>query len=82
VRRARLATLRGIGAGNARALEAAGVASVEDLADAPPDSLVARLEGVVRPPLTPARARVWVRAAAREVARDPPLPVSFRRPPP
>jgi predicted flap endonuclease-1-like 5' DNA nuclease len=81
VRAARLAALRGIGTANARALRAVGIASVEELARAAPASLAARLAGLARPPVSPARARVWVRAAAREAdagrARE-----SAARPPP
>jgi predicted flap endonuclease-1-like 5' DNA nuclease len=72
VRAARLAALRGIGTANALALQAVGIASVEDLARAAPDSLAARLRGLVRSPVPPARVRVWVRAAAGEAgARSP-----------
>lgn len=76
VRAARLATLRGIGTANAGALRQAGIASVEDLARAAPDSLAARLARVAGREVPAARVRVWVRAARAEVGGPP--AVSFR----
>jgi len=67
VERARLATLRGIGAENARRLEEAGVGTVGALAEADPARLVEELRAGGAP-AEPARVRVWVRAA-REAAR-------------
>jgi hypothetical protein len=64
---ARLATLRGIGAPDALALAAVGVRSVEDLAEAEPAALAARL-GVRGRAVDPSRVRLWVRAA-RDAAR-------------
>ncbi len=68
IERARLATLRGIGADGARRLESVRVESVEELAGAEPADLARRLESVGAPS-EPARVRVWVRAA-RAVARE------------
>jgi hypothetical protein len=68
VDRARLATLRGIGAEGALRVEAAGIASVEELAGVEPDRLAARL-AAAGAPVEPARVRVWVRAA-RDAARE------------
>ncbi|HUF90664.1 MAG TPA: DUF4332 domain-containing protein [Gemmatimonadota bacterium] len=62
VERARLATLRGIGAENARRLETLGIGSVEALAAADPGRLAARL-AAAGAPVEPARVRIWVRAA-------------------
>lgn len=62
VERARLATLRGIGAENARRLETLGIGSVEALAAADPGRLAARLTAAGAP-VEPARVRIWVRAA-------------------
>jgi len=66
----RLATLRGIGAANARRLRRIGIGSVEDLAGADPREVEARLaeEGVRVPP---ARLRVWIRAARERVSSRP-----------
>lgn len=69
VERARLATLRGIGADRAMRLEEAGIESVEELARVEPDRLARRLERAGEPS-RPARVRVWVRAA-RDAAREP-----------
>lgn len=66
VRAARLMTLRGIGAANARALEQAGVPSVEDLARVDAGALADRLRQAGVPRITDARVRVWVRAARRQ----------------
>ncbi len=64
---ARLATLRGIGAGNCRLLWAAGVRTVAELAAADPDALSRRLQRLSDRPRAgwPPRVRVWVRAARR-----------------
>ena len=59
---ARLATLRGIGAPNARALEAIDIRTVSDLAGADHERLASRLRDAGGP-AEPARVRVWVRAA-------------------
>ena len=67
IRRARLATLRGIGARHLEPLARAGVRSVEDLAAADPARLAAELDNL--PSVTPARVRVWVRGARRTEAR-------------
>lgn len=68
VERARLATLRGIGAEDALRLEELGIESVEELAGVEPESLARQLEtaGV---PIPPARVRIWVRAAS-DAARE------------
>lgn len=63
VQRARLATLRGIGTANARALVEAGVGTVETLAEASPEALTRRLDRTGARPIPPARVRVWVHAA-------------------
>ncbi|HEU4464771.1 MAG TPA: DUF4332 domain-containing protein, partial [Gemmatimonadota bacterium] len=68
VERARLATLRGIGAEGASRLEGTGIASVEELAEGEPESLARRLAEAGEP-VPPARVRVWVRAA-RDAARQ------------
>jgi hypothetical protein len=68
VERARLATLRGIGANGARRLESVGVGSVEELAGVEPERLARRL-AAPGAPAQPARVRVWVRAA-RDAARS------------
>ncbi len=64
---ARLATLRGIGPANARLLWHAGVRSVADLAAADAGALSAQLRDMSRRPraASPARVRIWVRAAQR-----------------
>lgn len=60
---AQLAALRGIGARNASALDAAGYHTVTQLGNAEPDVVwrAVRRPDAVRP--TPAEVRVWVRAA-------------------
>lgn len=68
IERARLATLRGIGAEGASRLESIGITSVEDLAEVDPESVARRLS-TAGAPVQPARVRVWVRAA-RETARQ------------
>jgi predicted flap endonuclease-1-like 5' DNA nuclease len=68
IERARLATLRGIGAPNATRLAEVGVGSVAALAAAEPAGLAARL-AAAGPRIDPARVRVWVRAA-REAERS------------
>jgi Domain of unknown function (DUF4332) len=60
---ARLSTLRGIGTRHAAALIAAGIGTVEALAQADPDSLGRAVHHSPRP--TPAEVRVWIRAARR-----------------
>ncbi len=62
---ARLGTLRGLGMENARQLWGLGVRSVAELAAADPAQLSARLREVMTRPraASPARVRVWVRAA-------------------
>ncbi len=67
VAEARLASLRGIGDANARALPAVGIPSVEALAGATPATLAARLRAATHAEVLDARVRVWVRAARREV---------------
>ena len=67
VERARLATLRGIGARGALRLEATGIESVEELAGVESERLARRLAAAGAPD-EPARVRVWVRAA-RDAAR-------------
>ena len=64
--RARLVTLRGIGAANADRLRAVGVDSVRDLAGRDPESLAARLAATGNA-VSEARVRVWVRAAVQAV---------------
>jgi Domain of unknown function (DUF4332) len=66
VKRARLTTLRGIGAGNARRLEQAGVSSVSTLAHTDPAALDDALDADGGPDVPPARVRVWVRGARSE----------------
>lgn len=68
VERARLATLRGIGATGAGQLESIGIGSVEELSVVEPERLTDRL-GAAGAPVQPARVRVWVRAAS-EAARE------------
>ncbi len=68
VERARLATLRGIGADGAMRLEEAGIESVEELARVEPERLARSLE-TSGEPVPPARVRVWVRAA-RDAAHE------------
>lgn len=65
IRRARLATLRGIGAQHLTPLARSGVRTVEDLAASDPTTLATELGHL--PSVTPARLRVWVRAARRSV---------------
>lgn len=64
---ARLATLRGIGTPNARLLWEANVKSVADLAASDAIELSERLRAMSKRPraATPAKVRVWVRAARR-----------------
>ncbi len=68
VEAARLATLRGLGAGHAATLRSLGILTVCDLARADPGVVYrhATADGSVRP--TAAEARVW-RAAARRACR-------------
>lgn len=66
---ARLATLRGIGAHNARALNRIGITSVEALATADPAQIADRLEQLGEH-VVDARVRVWVRAARRAAYAD------------
>ena len=70
---ARLMDLRGLGAPGARWLEAAGVASVDELARADERDLLARLDAarpsVELPPPRPAEVRVWLRAAREQAER-------------
>ncbi|HVH11279.1 MAG TPA: DUF4332 domain-containing protein [Gemmatimonadales bacterium] len=61
---ARLVTLRGIGTAHAAALMEAGIATIDALAAADPDSVWARVRGGARP--TAAEVRVWIRAAQTE----------------
>ncbi len=68
IERARLATLRGIGAEGARRLESVGVESVEELAGAEPADLARRL-GTTGAPAEPARDG-GTSNAARAVARE------------
>ena len=68
VERARLASLRGIGAPGAARLAEVGVGTVAALAAAEPAGLAARLAAAGRP-IDPARVRVWVRAAREERSR-------------
>jgi len=63
---ARLAALRGIGTRHAAALIAGGVATVEGLAQADPDSVLRMTRDGARP--TPAEVRVWIRAAQKTVS--------------
>ncbi len=67
VRRARLATLRGIGTENAARLEAVGVGSVEELARADAAELTSQLAAAGVPQVRLARVRAWIRAA-REIS--------------
>src|SRR5881398_3140180 len=60
---ARLSTLRGIGTRHAAALIAGGIASVEALARADPDSVWRVAHHSARP--TPAEVRVWIWAAQK-----------------
>jgi len=60
---ARLSTLRGIGTRHAAALIAGGIATVEALAQADPDSVWRVAHHRARP--TPAEVRVWIWAAQR-----------------
>lgn len=66
---ARLATLRGIGVVNARLLWQADIRSLGDLAESDPRELSERLREMTDRPraATPAKVRVWVRAARRAV---------------
>jgi predicted flap endonuclease-1-like 5' DNA nuclease len=75
VERARVATLRGIGAPNAARLAEVGVGTVAALAEAEPDRLGARL-AAAGAPLEPARIRVWVRAARNAARRSATRPSS------
>lgn len=69
---ARLATLRGIGIANARLLWRADIQSLGELAASDPSELSERLRELTDRPraATPAKVRVWVRAARREVGRS------------
>jgi predicted flap endonuclease-1-like 5' DNA nuclease len=66
---ARLATLRGIGVENAARLRAIGITSIDELAVADPDSVIAALRRTSERDTGPARVRVWIRAA-REAAGE------------
>ncbi len=69
---AQLATLRGLGMENARQLWALGVRSVAELATVDPEALSASLREVMPRPraASPARVRVWVRAAREAAGTD------------
>ena len=67
VEQARLVTLRGIGAENARLLNRAGINSIEDLARADSRELIPRLEELSGEDLVDARVRVWIRGARRTI---------------
>jgi predicted flap endonuclease-1-like 5' DNA nuclease len=62
---ARLATLRGIGADNARALNRLGISTVEQLAAADASTVARDLERLHGRDVIDARIRVWIRAAQR-----------------
>jgi hypothetical protein len=66
---ARLATLRGIGTTNARLLWQVDVKTLDDLADSDPSRLSERLQAITDRArvATPAKVRVWTRAARRAV---------------
>ncbi len=66
---AQLASFRGIGTANARLLWEAGIRSLPLLAAADHSSLAADLQARTERPraATPAKVRVWVRAAQRAV---------------
>ncbi len=68
---ARLGTLRGLGMEHARLLWSLGVRSVAELAAADPAALSVRLREVMTRPraASPARVRVWVRAAREAAGR-------------
>ena len=68
VARARLATVRGIGAEGVEALAGVGITSLEALAAANPAQLAAALERSTGREVLPARVRVWVRGARRLLA--------------
>ncbi len=70
IRFARLATLRGIGATNARQLQSIGIHDVETLARVDANELIARLDAIRDRPVVPARIRVWLRAARAAAERD------------
>jgi Domain of unknown function (DUF4332) len=69
---ARLTVLRGIGTTHAAALIGGGIATVEQLAAAAPDSVWRLVRHSTRPTL--AEVRVWVRAAQRAAPAAPPTP--------
>lgn len=77
---ARLTVLRGIGTTHAAALIGSGIATVEQLAAAAPDSVWRLARQSTRP--TPAEVRVWVRAAQRAAQPTlPPAPPTAATPP-
>ena len=67
---ARLATLRGIGTDNARALNRLGITSVEALATTDAATLARQLERLEGRSVVEARVRVWIRAARRAAYAD------------
>jgi predicted flap endonuclease-1-like 5' DNA nuclease len=67
---ARLATLRGIGADNARALNRLGITTVEELAAADARSVASGLSRLEGGNVVEARVRVWIRAARRVAYAD------------
>jgi hypothetical protein len=69
---ARIAETKGIGIGNLRLLEGAGVDSLEMLAREDPERLRKRMEGVFGPENVPGRARlrIWIKEAKRQVISD------------
>jgi hypothetical protein len=70
----RLILFRGVGAANARRLEAVGVSTIEQLAVREPEELIAALAGLDEPGWWPRERRVrgWIEAARREVAEGRP----------
>jgi predicted flap endonuclease-1-like 5' DNA nuclease len=70
VERARLTTLRGIGAHYALLMQASGIATVDDLARADAHDLIENIERLSGERLKPARVRVWIKGAKLAVAKS------------
>jgi hypothetical protein len=70
VQHARLVTLRGIGTHYADIMARIGIRTVDDLANADPHTLAARMQAVSGEVISSARVRIWVKGAKHVVARQ------------
>jgi hypothetical protein len=65
---ARMGELKGMGLDNALALENMKITRFEDLAKQNPADLASKLNPLVRMPVRPEQAKVWIRAAAKQAS--------------